>query len=414
MDRHDADLVGLARDDQRAEAVELPELMLPLLQALGIFQREDAVFGDDVEQGDIDGVDALAEDAPLAAFLPFVGEELAGVLEVVALDDFAQGLRRFEVFAAAGEDIADLALLDRDQGELVNGILPAPEAEVNSAAEDVGLIAGLAVQGDDRAFGERPAAGPEFLHDADAVVRDIARREPGGDEQYRQDHNQVNQERNQHGKHGLVSKRGFTVVYLQGEQLQDSPSFWHLWLVIVLIIQVFVDLVGLFHLLHGFLSQRIVMRSNRSHQVLESLLLQVQILFDFALPGRFDILLHGVGCVGGQSARERPPPLPIDRRTVIGKSRAESVLPQVVVGPEDLTLALGNWSTMAMKSRGGGGRNRAPSRIAPEPATARMPIRSHTHPIARAIRSGRPAVRQWPRRRGPRCRSPAPRVRRTR
>ena len=145
----------LPRDDQRAEAAELPELMLPLLQALGIFQGKDAVLGDHVEQGDVDGVHAFAEDAPLPALLPAVGEELAGVLEVVALDDFAQGLRRFELFAAAGEDIADLALLDRDQGELVNGILPAPEAEVQAAAEDVGLVAGLAVQGDDRAFRQR-------------------------------------------------------------------------------------------------------------------------------------------------------------------------------------------------------------------------------------------------------------------
>ena len=118
VDRDDADLVGLARDDQRAESVKLPELMLPLFQALGIFQREDAVLGDHVEQGDVDGVDAFAEDASLTAFLPAMGEELAGVLEVVALDDFGQGLRRFELFAAAGEDIADLPCLIVMRGNL--------------------------------------------------------------------------------------------------------------------------------------------------------------------------------------------------------------------------------------------------------------------------------------------------------
>ena len=69
--------------------LQLPELVLPLFQALGIFQREDAVLGDHVEQRDVDGVDAFAEDAPLTAFLPAVGEELAGVLEVVAVDDLA-------------------------------------------------------------------------------------------------------------------------------------------------------------------------------------------------------------------------------------------------------------------------------------------------------------------------------------
>ena len=67
-----------------------------------------------------------------------------------------QGLRGLELLAAAGEDVADLALLDGDQRELVNGILPAPQSEVEAAAEDVGLVAGLAVQGDDRAFRQRP------------------------------------------------------------------------------------------------------------------------------------------------------------------------------------------------------------------------------------------------------------------
>src|SRR5208283_3149964 len=107
-------------DDQGAEAADLPELMLPLLQVLGIFQRKDAVFGNHVEQSDVDGVHAFAEDASLSPFLSAMGEELAGVLEIVAIDDFRQGLRGIELFAAAGKDITDLALLDRDQGELVN------------------------------------------------------------------------------------------------------------------------------------------------------------------------------------------------------------------------------------------------------------------------------------------------------
>ena len=183
MHRHDADLVGLARDNHRAEAAELPELMLPLLQTLGIFERKDTVLGDHVEQGDVDGIHAFAEDAPLPALLPAVGEELAGVLEIVALDDFAQGLRRFEVFAAAGEDIADLPLLNRDQRELVNGKLPSPETEVEPTAEDIGLVAGLAVEGDDCAFRQRPGGRPEFFHDANPVVRNIAHGQPGNQEQ---------------------------------------------------------------------------------------------------------------------------------------------------------------------------------------------------------------------------------------
>ncbi len=211
VDRRDADLVGPARDDQRAEAAELAELVLPLLQALGIFQGKDAVLGDHVEQGDVDGVHAFAEDAPLAALLPAVGEELAGVLEIVAIDDFAQGLRRIEVFAAAGEDIADPALLDCDQRELVNRILPSPEAEVQPAAEDIGLVAGLAMEGDDRAFRQRAGARPEFFHDADAVVGDVARGQPGDEKQYAEYRSAVAKYQNsvisRRGKHGMSSLR---------------------------------------------------------------------------------------------------------------------------------------------------------------------------------------------------------------
>ena len=186
MHGDDADLVRLAGDDHRAEAIYLAELLLPFLQALGVFEREDAVLENHVEEGDVDGIDAFAEDAALPPFLPAVGEEFAGVLEIVAIDDFAQRLRRLKLLATAGEDIADAALLDGDKRELVDGILPAPEAEVDAAAEDVGLVAGLAVQGDHGPFLQRTAGGPELLHDADAVVGDVTAGEPEEHQQAKQ------------------------------------------------------------------------------------------------------------------------------------------------------------------------------------------------------------------------------------
>ena len=189
----------MAADDQRAEALQSLELVLPLFQALGPLQREHAVLGNHVEQRDVDGVHAFAEDAALTAFLPAVGEKLPRVLEVVALDDPGQGLRRHELVAAAREDVADLPLLDGDQRELVDRVLPPPKSEVDAAAENVGLVARLAVEGNDRAFGQRAAGRPQLLHDADAVVGDVPDGEPQQEQQQEQ-HNANNKCCRNHGR----------------------------------------------------------------------------------------------------------------------------------------------------------------------------------------------------------------------
>ncbi len=42
--------------------------------------------------------------------------------------------------------------------------------KMDAAAEEVGLIAGFAVEGDDAAVLDRSLAGPYFLDDSDAVV----------------------------------------------------------------------------------------------------------------------------------------------------------------------------------------------------------------------------------------------------
>ena len=65
----------------------------------------------------------------------------------------------------------------------MDAILPAPEAEVQAAAEQIGLVAGFAVEGDDAAFGHGAAARPEFLDDADLLVGDVAHRQPDEQQQ---------------------------------------------------------------------------------------------------------------------------------------------------------------------------------------------------------------------------------------
>ena len=144
-------------------------------------QAVDDVLGDDHEQGQVDGVDAFAEDGPLPAALAAPADSSSparpgrrGLLEVVAVDDAAQRLAGRQRFAVAGVDVADLALRNGDQRHLVDAVLPAPQPEVQAAAQQVGLEAGLAVQGDDPAFRHRAAARPQLLDDADAVVGDVA------------------------------------------------------------------------------------------------------------------------------------------------------------------------------------------------------------------------------------------------
>src|SRR5262249_35288981 len=147
-------------------------------------QPVDDALGNDHEQGRVDGVHALAEDGPLPAALAAgrlallvaeLAQEGASVLKVVARPDPAEGLSWGQGRAVAGVDVADLALRNRDQRRPVDAVLPAPQPEVEAAAQQVGLEAGFATQGDDPAFAHRPGSGPELLDHADLLVGDVAR-----------------------------------------------------------------------------------------------------------------------------------------------------------------------------------------------------------------------------------------------
>src|SRR5262249_35667138 len=137
------------------------------------------VLGDDDEHGEVDGVDAFAEDGPLPAALPAhavlpSAEEGGGVLEVVAGDDAAEGLARLEHLAVAGVDRADLPLPDGDPGDFGNVMLPRPRRGGEAPAEDFAREAAPAVHRDDPAPAARAGRRPELLDDADAVVGDVA------------------------------------------------------------------------------------------------------------------------------------------------------------------------------------------------------------------------------------------------
>ena len=126
----------------------------------------DRVLGDDDEQRQVDGVDAFAQDRPLPAALAgdrlLVGadllahEERPGVLEVVA----RRRRGRASGWAAAARRRGRRRSRSCPAGTVTSGTLwmrycQRQQAEVQAAAEHLGLEAGLAVQGDDPALGHR-------------------------------------------------------------------------------------------------------------------------------------------------------------------------------------------------------------------------------------------------------------------
>src|SRR5436305_1735528 len=94
------------------------------------------------------GASGLAAPTMRTAWVPTADKEGMRVLEVVARRDPAKRLARLERLAGAGIDVADLALRDGDEPHLVDAILPSPQAEVQATAQQVGLVAGLPVEGD--------------------------------------------------------------------------------------------------------------------------------------------------------------------------------------------------------------------------------------------------------------------------
>src|SRR5262249_4293494 len=166
---------------------DLAQLVMPgherfqLLTALQV-QTIHLVFSDDEKQGQVQRVDAFAENGPLPTALaeqalvplPRLPEEGVSVLKIIAENDPAERLAGRERLAVAGINVANLALRHRDQGHLVNPELPAPKPKMKTPAQQVRLVARLAVQGNDPAFRDRAPPRPEFFDDANPAVGDVA------------------------------------------------------------------------------------------------------------------------------------------------------------------------------------------------------------------------------------------------
>ena len=144
------DLAGLDRtaiqcgDD--ADHVRLDALERELAGRHAVFLR----IGrrDHREQRGVDAIGAGGEDAELAAFLAAVEQELARILEVVAIDDPAQ-----DAFRGMDAPSAAMTSAISPCGTIVTGalriaVLPAEIAEMQPGRERVGLVTGFAVERD--------------------------------------------------------------------------------------------------------------------------------------------------------------------------------------------------------------------------------------------------------------------------
>jgi hypothetical protein len=187
MDGDHADLVVGVADHDGLEAAALLDHLGHLVEQgrVGLVQHqgEGLVLGHHHELGEIDGVGALAQDAPLRPLLAALLQKAAGVLEVGVGGIAGERPVGRERQAVAGEDVADAALGNGHQGLQVQAVLERKE-EVHAAAQDFRLEAGLAVQGDD-AGGDGALAAPQLLHHGGAIVGDVADR-PRQDEQDQQ------------------------------------------------------------------------------------------------------------------------------------------------------------------------------------------------------------------------------------
>jgi hypothetical protein len=161
-------------DDHRIKRAHGSELCLPRCVTIdGLSHRpgEDAFFGDDNEQSEINGVDTLAQNPALPASLTLRFKEADRILEVVGIDVSAQRLNGFERDTIPRIDVGHFSFGYDDEWFLMNAVLPRIQTEVNSAPQEFGLKTSLTIAGNDLTLAQRAFAAPDLFDDADVRVR---------------------------------------------------------------------------------------------------------------------------------------------------------------------------------------------------------------------------------------------------
>ena len=119
--------------------------------------------GDHREQRQVDAIRAGGEDAELASLLAAVHQELASILEIVALDNFAQDALSGNGRAVCRHHQCYLALRHDGHRHLEDPVLPTEITEMQPRSQRVGLEAGLTGQREQAA--RRQRTGAEFFDD---------------------------------------------------------------------------------------------------------------------------------------------------------------------------------------------------------------------------------------------------------
>jgi hypothetical protein len=164
-------------------------------------QDDGAVTGDDLEQRRVDPVGAGGEEPQLAAALAAVAQERLGVLEVITGHLAGQDALGRDAGSVGGHDQRDLPGRNDHHRHAPDLVLPDEQPQVPAGGQQARLVAGLTVEGDQTASGQR---GTKALdHQARFVLTD----DPDASEQDEQqdDSNQTEQSYSrrveQEGKH---------------------------------------------------------------------------------------------------------------------------------------------------------------------------------------------------------------------
>src|SRR5436190_18732511 len=118
---------------------------------------------DDSEDRRVNAIGAGGEDVELPAFLPAVEEELARVLEFVAVHDAAENALGRDGGSIGGDDERDFALGHDGHGHFDDSVLPAPIAKMQSGWQRIRLVAGFAIEGNEAS--RRQIFSRELFHD---------------------------------------------------------------------------------------------------------------------------------------------------------------------------------------------------------------------------------------------------------
>lgn len=142
--------------------------------------------GDHHEERSVNPVRARGKDAELAPFFAAIHQELAGVLEIVAIDDAPENPLGGDRRAIGRDDEGNLTLRHDRDWNFDDAVLPRVIAEVQAWREGIRLITRFPCQGHESSRFE-PARAESFHHHADLPLGNQHRTQGHGHDDQQED-----------------------------------------------------------------------------------------------------------------------------------------------------------------------------------------------------------------------------------